>query len=389
MKPLRVLHCPESICGQAAALAAAERQLGLASEAVAFYPSATGHAHEQVLFAEGATRSQRERARLGLLWRAIRDFDVIHFNFGRTFFSNWFPPRSVVASLPAAVRSRTRRLPLYLIRELSAFPLDLPLLKAAGKRIVFTFQGDDIRQGDYCRQHFDVTFAREVDRAYYHPLSDAWKRLRRRFIEPFADRIYALNPDLLHVLPPWAEFLPYAHVDVGQWQPAWPKQEGRLRVIHAPTHRQVKGTRFILEAVDALKQEGLAFDFELVEGLPFEEARQRYRAADILVDQVLAGWYGGLAVEAMALGKPVISYLREDDLHVLPEQMRQELPIVSAEPQTLRDVLREALTGPRDRLRQVGEASREYAMRWHAPQRVAGILRDGYASCPAARHDTQ
>ena len=32
-----------------------------------------------------------------------------------------------------------------------------------------------------------------------------------------------------------------------------------------------------------------------------------YAQADLVVDQVLIGWYGALAVETMAMGKPVIA----------------------------------------------------------------------------------
>ena len=40
--------------------------------------------------------------------------------------------------------------------------------------------------------------------------------------------------------------------------------------------RGVKGTRFLLEAADRLRREGVQFDLELVENLPHAKARQRY-----------------------------------------------------------------------------------------------------------------
>ena len=74
----------------------------------------------------------------------------------------------------------------------------------------------------------------------------------------------------------------------------------------------------------------LDFEFILIEGLSHSEARHLYQTADLLVDQLFVGWYGGLAVECMALGKPVICYIREEDLAFLPAQMRQDLPIINA-----------------------------------------------------------
>ena len=58
--------------------------------------------------------------------------------------------------------------------------------------------------------------------------------------------------------------------------------------------------------------EGLDADLELVEGLHHDEAFERYRAADIVVDQLNAGWYGLFAIEAMALGKPVVTFLHDE-----------------------------------------------------------------------------
>ena len=58
--------------------------------------------------------------------------------------------------------------------------------------------------------------------------------------------------------------------------------------------------------------EGLDADLEIVEGLRHDEAFERYRDADIVVDQLNAGWYGILAIECMALGKPVVTFLHDE-----------------------------------------------------------------------------
>ena len=56
----------------------------------------------------------------------------------------------------------------------------------------------------------------------------------------------------------------------------------------------------------------LDVDLEIVEGLHHDEALERYARADIVVDQLNAGWYGVFAIEAMALGKPVVTYLHDE-----------------------------------------------------------------------------
>jgi hypothetical protein len=254
---------------------------------------------------------------------------------------------------------------------------DLPLLKRAGKRVVVTYQGDDARQGDYSLSHFDLSIAHEAGAGYYTPQGDAARRRRIKAMDRYADAIFALNPDLLHVLPARAEFLPYANVDLGAWRPV-PPAPGPPVVLHAPTHRGGKGTRFILDAVGRLRSEGIEFEFELVEGLPRTEARRTYERAHVLVDQLLAGWYGGLAVELMALGKPVIAYIRRDDLTHVPAELRDELPVIDARPETVADDLRRCLTTVRELLPEVGARGRAYVERWHDPLAVARRLKGTY-----------
>ena len=113
--------------------------------------------------------------------------------------------------------------------------------------------------------------------------------------------------------------------------------------------------------------EGLPVELELVEGLHHDEARRRYEAADIVVDQLNAGWYGLFAIEAMALGKPVVTFLHEEAVRRSAEAFGVEVPIVSATKETLRDVLARLAADPgraapprlgRARLRRAGPRPR-------------------------------
>ena len=58
--------------------------------------------------------------------------------------------------------------------------------------------------------------------------------------------------------------------------------------------------------------EQLPVELDIVEGVPHDEARERYARADIVVDQLNAGWHGVFALESMALGKPVVTHLKPD-----------------------------------------------------------------------------
>ena len=367
-RPIRVLHCPSDVGGNPQCLARMERELGIHSVSVVLRRSQFQYESDRVLFKpdDGLLRWGTKIG--GLIRSAAMDFDIVHYNFGRPLIYYMPGRRRSWPSGPAA-RNWLGRLGCSLFEF-----ADVVLLKRAGKGIAVTYQGNDARQGDYCRANHRITFAGEVGPDYYTAESDAHKRRQIARFGRHANRIYALNPDLLSVLPQEAEFLPYASVDPRRWEPVDPASRARPRVLHAPSHRGVKGTRFLLDAAERLQRESVPFDLELIENLPHEEARRRYREADLVVDQLLAGWYGGFAVEAMALGKPVIAYLRESDLHVLPPDMRAELPVIDATPATIYDVLKEWLTVRRHALPERGRAGRVYVERWHDARAIAKRL---------------
>lgn len=375
--PLRVLHWPSATGGNPQGLARAERAIGLQSWSILAQQHLFQYQADEVLLGAGENRLKLELKRWPIVWRALRAFDILHFNSGQSLM-----PQPVITKVD---RFSSRWLWVYQWYTRSIEQRDLPLLKRAGKGIVVTYQGDDARQEDYCRTHFAITAATEVETGYYSAPSDEHKRTRIARFAQYADRIYALNPDLLHVLPPQARFLPYAHIDLHEWQPVARVVNDVPVVLHAPSHRGVKGTRFILAAIQRLQDEGVPLEFILVEGMSHADARKLYEKADLLIDQLLIGWYGGLAVELMALGKPVICYLRQDDLKFIPEAMRANLPIINAEPGDIYEVLKAWLTTRRYALPELGHRSRCYVERWHDPLRIAGYLKEEYTQIMQAK----
>jgi hypothetical protein len=366
-RPLRVLHCPWNVAGQSAQLAAAERALGADSRCVVIEETAIGFPADEVLAPANPSVLEREAARWRLLWRAMVWADVVHFSFGQScLVPNAFPDLGRINWLnPSSIAWRLYVRAIWL--------KDLPLLLAMGKMLAVTWQGDDARQHDRSLALFDISIAQSLGDSYYLPGSDAWKR---RAIAAFARHVpihYALNPDLMHVLPPKARFLPYASFDPASVRPVPPSADHTRHLVfaHAPSHRGAKGTEYVFAAADALKAEGLAFELRLIEGMARAEAIAAYSACDVVIDQLLAGWYGGLGLEAMALGKPVIAHLREADLAAIAPEMRATLPVINATPTTIADVMRAMIAMPRGELRALGLASRAFTEVWHDPRAIA------------------
>ena len=372
-RPMRVLHCPTDVGGHPQCMARMERELGVHSISVVFRPSKYQYESDRVLFQDGDSFLQRQIKTWSTVCLAAAEFDIIHYNFGQSLIFG--RQRSMEFGSTKQTFRALADLGYFGLLELS----DVAILKRLGKGIVVTYQGDDARQGDYCLRHYEITFASEVKSDYFSVESDSRKRRQIRKFARYTDRTYSLSPNLLALLPN-AEYLPCAHVDLRRLTPVYPESVVKPRVLHAPSHRGVKGTRFIIDAVERLRRDGVRFDFELIEDLPFPIAQRRYKEADIVIDQLLAGWYGGLAVEAMALGKPVIAYLRESDLQVLSPGMREDLPIIDATPETIYDVLKEWLTVRRSELTERGRTGREYVERWHDSRAIARRLVDDYAA---------
>jgi glycosyltransferase involved in cell wall biosynthesis len=171
---------------------------------------------------------------------------------------------------------------------------------------------------------------------------------------------------------PEAEVIPPG-VDLSRIEPSPPSDRERPLIVHAPSSRRRKGTEHVLAAI-----EGLDADLELVEGLHHDEALERYRAADVVVDQLNAGWYGVFAIEAMALGKPVVTFLHDEAVRRTEEAFGIRVPIVSATAETLREALR-PLVADAPRRRELGAASRAYVERVHDLEHVTDRLLALYA----------
>jgi glycosyltransferase involved in cell wall biosynthesis len=139
-------------------------------------------------------------------------------------------------------------------------------------------------------------------------------------------------------------------------------------VLHAPSSRRRKGTEHVIAAC-----EGLDVELDIVEGLPHDEAQRHYERADIVVDQLNAGWYGIFALEAMALGKPVLSYLRDEAVQETEGALDVQVPIVQVTKETLRDRIAELAASAEER-RRIGASSRAYVEQVHDADKGADRL---------------
>ncbi len=143
---------------------------------------------------------------------------------------------------------------------------------------------------------------------------------------------------------------------------------GTVIIAHAPNHRGFKGSEFIIDAVKKLKESGLLVELILIEKKQNEEVKRILtEEADILVEQLIFTGHGLNGLEGMMSGLPVVSNL-EDQSYLLPFKRWSyfsECPLVSASPETIKDVLERLVRTPELR-HSLGEASRDYAVKFHS-----------------------
>jgi glycosyltransferase involved in cell wall biosynthesis len=307
---LRVTHAPVNIAGIPWENVQALRRKGVDARLVVFERGRLHPEADWSLDRHGAL-PQRLAQQLAAFARLAPQTDIFHFYFGLTLI-----PKS----------------------------LQFPLLRLLRKKSVFHYLGTDIRGKTPAQLAFGKRADAEIVGSY-----DAIRWV----------------PEA-HVIPPGLDLRPFT--------PVPPSDAARPLVVHAPSNREKKGTRFVIEAC-----EQLPVDLDIVEGVPHDVARERYARADIVVDQLNAGWHGVFALESMALGKPVVAHLKPDVVERSAAGYGLRLPIVPATAETLVDALRPLVEQPALR-REIGAQSRAYVEQVHDIDRIADRLIDLYRS---------
>jgi hypothetical protein len=183
----------------------------------------------------------------------------------------------------------------------------------------------------------------------------------------------------------------YKAIDLNLWRPdlkipvehALPATKN-IRILHASylsksgrdwKGKNIKGSPFVLAAIERLKNEGYLVEYFFIQDKPSNQMRFYQAQADIVVDQLIYGWWGSTFVETSALGKPVVCYLRpawkEFFLKTFPEY--SSLPVVEADTQSIYEVLKKLVTDA-DYRRQKGEESLQFAQAHFDPEKNTAKL---------------
>jgi glycosyltransferase involved in cell wall biosynthesis len=246
---------------------------------------------------------------------------------------------------------------------------DYALLKRLGKKIVTVFLGSDVRYWFAYKQEAELLGTDADIRPYLESgvrgrSTDylAVKLHTVRQAEAYADLILGV-PDAgqIQVRPYMRANIP---IDLSSVECHVPDREVPV-IVHAPSVRSLKGTEYVLESIERLRAEGIAFEFRLIERAPNAEVRAALRDSDILVDQLFSETVATLALEGLATGNAVLA-------RYLPKRVRiaADCPVINVNLETLTDRLREVILD-RALRRRLAEAGRAYVERYHSHVVVA------------------
>lgn len=353
---LRIVHAPKNPAGIASELASAERAKGHASTVVTTRADFTGRTGD-ISHGLEDVRGPRYVAGHVRALRALPPADLLHLWYGASLL-HW--PRFGVVQ--ADLRYLARQAP-----------------------VIASWVGSDARDMHGRRADLQEVLGRRTA-GRLHSEMERWTEWnRRRTLDTMANAASAQivwNPDLLLDVP-GATFVPYPvslpdPVAAGV-RPTEPTgANSPIRIVHAPTNPGLKGTEHVRRAFASLNERHPGrVEATVLARRPHRELLAEVANADLVVDQLLIGWYGVTAVEAMLLRTPAICFIDDAARSLIPPAMATDLGVVEASPQSLDDVLDRVVADAEERA-DAAERGERFARTWHDPQVVQGHVQRLY-----------
>lgn len=245
-------------------------------------------------------------------------------------------------------------------------------LKAKGKRIITNFVGSDIRWKPAADQEFNHYALQPLEfRDDYFASTLLVRQLHYlRMAEKYSDVIISLPNQAQLALRPYVNFYYPLHMIDYRENPAQ-RRENPV-IIHAPTNREFKGTKYVLETFEKLEREGIAFQPRLLEKIPHNDILDIYADSDILIGQLLCPGGGKQAFELLACGNVVLTRMA---FGIYPQQAETDSPIVDVGPETLYDRLKLLIRNHRERS-ELASRGRQYADTHHDVTKICKRLID-------------
>lgn len=346
-RPQKILHAPTNIANMAWLFAVEQRKRGYIADVVVKTPAKRGFKYDidlkMSVFQKQSVKSIVRR--MLLLTKFIFTYDIYFFYYGESL-------SSLIPFLPNH--------------------WDLPLLRLMGKKILMFTNGSDVipekavncatfkKRG--CKECYKCEDRRIKEKninnakRHVHVLFSSCRCIEFTRNGSFDDKI---NEEIINPVDPKKfPFIGIRKLLNGE----------AINIVHAPSRLNKKGTDTIKESIERLIAENFKINFMIIHNVEQNEAKRLYEKADIIIDHVNNGWYGSFSLEAMALGKPLLTNIRKD----LIERYKiryDKTPIVNVNEDNLYQKIKMIIQNQNDRDKK-SLMGRRYVEDHHTPEKI-------------------
>jgi glycosyltransferase involved in cell wall biosynthesis len=241
------------------------------------------------------------------------------------------------------------------------------------------YLGNDVELYGWSVQNFRITQMSEMFDKQSGAYHDTQVVKRRQFESKYIDYTMVCAPQYSPFVEK-ATIIPLA-IDTSKFslQPL-PELDGPLKIVHVPTSPRKKGTAYLIHAVEKLQSEGYDLELDICQEVTHDDLIQRYIKAHVSVVALLGGWYGTSGIEAMALGRPIISFIRPELIQYTDFETEEDIPVISANRESIYEVLKGLLESDLTELKNLGLTSYNYAKKYHDVKVISKRLKSIYNS---------
>ncbi len=232
-------------------------------------------------------------------------------------------------------------------------PIEFKIYQLLGKRIIMHFVGSDIRDPHFLFWKSDHLIDFINGKAKVPELSSNWQKRLIADSLKHANSILVSTPDLLSIVPS-AIYYPVM-IDANKFlselnsinkdvEPFFKSK--KVKILHAPSNVKLKGSEYINQLLKELEKEDDRFEFIYTRELNKETGStytvsrydlfQLYAEADIVIDQLVIGWYGLQAIEALLANCLCVAYIEDE----FKEYLDPLCPIINANANNLKKVIK-------------------------------------------------